>query len=322
VASANENRGYKVTDKTLLGGEGTWDYLAFNNDTRQLFINRRGPGVTVFNVDTKQVIGVAEGTKGCSGTALAQEFNRGLTTISDDSVVKIFDLTTLALVATVPVGEDPDCIAYDPASKLAFSIGGKGEVTAIDPATGTVVGSIALPSKKVEFAVADGKGHLYVNLQDKGQVAVIDTKTLTLETTWSLNKGSLNTPMAIDNEKGRLFVGCRNGYLTVFDTANGKIVAELPILGFNPDSVVYDQATKTIFVANTNATMTVYKETAKGDYVIADNVFTQSWSKTMALDPKTHAIYLAGAETGKFIPKQTWPELIPDTFSVLTVSRK
>lgn len=322
IANAAGATGYQVTNTTLLGGEGTWDYLTFNNDTRQLFIARRGPGVTVFNVDTKKVVGVVEDTKGVSGIALAPEFNRGYATVSDESVVKAFDLTTLAPLGTIPVGEDPDCIVYDSASKLVFSCGALGDIAAIDAASGKVVATIAVPSKKVEFAAVDGKGHLYVNLQDKGQVAVIDTKELKLETTWSLNKGAVNTPMAIDAEKGRLFVGCRNGYLTVFDTKNGKILSELPILGFNPDSITYDPITKLIFVANTNATMTVYQETAKGDYVVADTIFTQPWAKTMALDFKTHSVYLAGAKTGAFIPKKVWPELIPDTFSVLTISRK
>lgn len=321
IANAAGATGYQLTNTTLLGGEGEWDYLAFNNDTRQLFINRRGPGVTVFNVDTKKVDGVVEDTKGASGTALVTEFNRGYTTISEESVVKAFDLTTLAPLGTIPVGEDPDCIVYDSASKLVFSCGANGAITAIDAASGKVVGTIEVPSKKVEYAAVDGKGHLYVNLRDKGQVAVIDTKTLKVETLWSMNRGNNNTPMAIDVEKGRLFVGCRNGWLTVLDTKDGKILSELPILGFNPDSVIYDPATKMIFVANMNATMTVYQETAKGDYVVADFVLTKDWAKTMALDPKTHSIYIAGAQTGAYIPKKTWPVLIPDTFSVFKISR-
>ncbi|VBB09379.1 Hypothetical protein LUCI_4669 [Lucifera butyrica] len=323
VASAAGPTGYRITKTTLLGGEGTWDYLTFNNNTRQLFIARRGPGVTVFNVDTQKVVGIVDDTKGVSGIALAPEFNRGFATISDDSAVKIFDLTTLAPVGTVSVGADPDCIVYDPASKLAFSIGGKGTITAIDPASGTAVGSITLPAKKLEFAQADGKGHLYVNMNDQAKVAVIDTNTLELTATWSLYRAKLNTPMAIDTEKGRLFVGGRNGYLTVLDTNNnGKILAELPILGYNCDSIVYDPGTKMIFVANMNAVMTVYKETKEGNYVVADNVFTKDWVKTMALDPKTHSIYLAGGQTGEYIPGKVWPKLIPDTFSVFTVSRQ
>lgn len=322
VVSAAGAAGYQLTNATLLGGEGTWDYLAFNNNTRQLFINRRGPGVTVFNVDTKKVVGIVEDTKGASGTALVTEFNRGYTTISEDNVVKAFDLTTLAPLGTIPVGHDPDCIVYDPASKLVFSCGADGAITAIDAATGTVVATIEVPSKKVEYAAVDGKGYLYVNLRDKAQVAVINTKELKVEALWSMSMGNANTPMAIDAEKGRLFVGCRNGWLTVLDTKDGSILAELPILGFNPDSVIYDPVTKLVFVACMNATMTVYQETVKGDYVVADFVQTKDWAKTMALDPKTHSIYIAGAQTGKYIPKKTWPELVPDTFSVFTISRK
>ena len=224
-------------------------------------------------------------------------------------------------MGTIPVGEDPDCIVYDSASKLVFSCGGKGAITAIDAATGNVVATIAVPSKKVEYAAVDGKGHLYVNLRDKSQVAVIDTKTLTVETLWSMNMGNNNTPMAIDAEKGRLFVGCRNGWLTILDTKDGKILSELPILGNNPDSVIFDPATKTVFVANMNATIAVYQEIAKGDYVVADFVITKDWAKTMALDPKTHSIYIAGAKTGAYIPKKTWPVLIPDTFSVFSISK-
>jgi DNA-binding beta-propeller fold protein YncE len=321
IANAAGATGYQLTNTTLLGGEGEWDYLAFNNNTRQLFINRRGPGVTVFNVDTKKVDGVVEDTKGASGTALVTEFNRGYTTISEENVVKAFDLTTLASLGTIPVGEDPDCIVYDSASKLVFSCGANGAITAIDAASGNVVATIEVPSKKVEYAAVDGKGHLYVNLRDKGQVAVIDTKTLKVETLWSMNRGNNNTPMAIDAEKGRLFVGCRNSWLTVLDTKDGSILAELPILGFNPDSVIYDPVTKLIFVACMNGVITVYQETAKGGYVVADSVLSKDWAKTMALDPKTHSIYIAAAQTGKYIPKKTWPELVSNTFSVFTISK-
>jgi len=321
IASAQTTTGYHLTSTTFLGGEGTWDYLTFNNDTRQLFINRRDAGVTAFNVDTKKIVGVVEDTKGASGTALVPEFNRGYTTISDDNVVKTFDLTTLAPLGTIPVATDPDAIVYDPSSKLVFSCGSEGSLTAIDAATGNVVATIELPSKKVESAAADGKGHLYVNLRDKGQVAVIDTQSLKVETLWSMNRGNNNTPMAIDTEKGRLFVGCRNSWLTVLDTKDGSILAELPILGFNPDSVIYDPVTKLVFVACMNGVITVYRETAKGEYVVADSVLSKDWAKTMALDPKTHSIYIAAAQTGKYIPKQTWPELVPNTFSVFTISK-
>lgn len=320
VAGATAVTGYQVTNTTLLGGEGTWDYLTFDSAARQLYIARRGPGVTVFNVDTKQVIGVVDNTKGVNGVALVPEVKRGFATVGGNVVM--FDTTTLAFISSIPAHDDLDAIVYDPASKLVFAFSGEGPVTAIDPASGTAVGTIELPSKKVEFPAVDGKGHLYVNLQDTRQVAVIDTKQLKMETFWVLNQGSLNTPMAIDAEKGRLFIGCRNGYLTIFDTNTGKILQELPILGYNCDSIVYDSVTKLIFVANTNATMTIYQETSKGDFAVVDFVLTQAWAKTMALDLKTHSVYLAGAKTGAFVPKKTWPELIPDTFSVLTVSRK
>ena len=322
VVRAAGKTGYQITRRTFLGGEGTWDYLTFDQQTRQLFLARRGPGITVFNVDKNKVEGLVPETSGVSGVALVKEFNRGYATISNTSQVKAFDLKTLAPLAAFPVGEDPDGIIYDPASKLVFSMNGSGSTTVINPETNTLVKTIPLPSKKVEYCAVDGKGHLYINLRDQGKVAVVDTKTLTVDAIWSLNKAAQNTPMAIDTAKDRLFVGCRNGYLTIFNTKDGSILQELPILGFNCDSIVYDPETRLIFVANTNANITIYQENAKGEFAAVDTIYTQPWAKTMALDAKNHTIYIAGAQTGKFIPKQTWPELIPNTFEVMAISRK
>lgn len=320
IASA-ESTGYQVTSTQLLGGTGSWDYLTFDNNTRQLFIARRELGVNVVNVDTHQLIGAIKNTSGVNGIALVPEFNRGYATLGEEDLVAVFNLTTLAPIGEIIVGKDPDCITYDPATKRVFTINGEGEsITVIEAASGKVVGTIPLPSKKTEFAVADGKGKLFVNLQDKNEVVVIDTNSLKIINQWSIGNGKKPTPMAIDVEKDRLFVGCRNQFMVIIDAQTGTILAELPV-GPGIDAVVFDPVTQLIFGSNADGTMTVIKETAPGQFSVVDTIQTLPGAKTMALDPKTHNIYAVTAKFG--IPEKPGAKapIIPDSFVLLTISR-
>jgi len=331
-ASAKEvgPTGYHVTSTLLLGGEGGWDYLVFSPEKRQLFIDRRGPdGVTVFDVDAKKVVGLVEGTAGTNGTALIPELNLGFSTIGSKGIVLMFDMTTLKALKEIEVGEDPDCILYDPFSKMIFeNNGASGTTSVIDPTTGTVVKTIDPGTKKPEFSQVDGKGHLFINAKDKNEVVVIDTKTYEVIARWSTGRAELPTTMAYDKEKEVLYVGGRSAKLAVMDAKTGAILSELPI-GTGNDAIAIDYGTKLVFASNINGTITVIKEVAPKDYAVVDTIWTNmNGAKTMALDPKTHTLYLVApkvtlkpgsapfqvGEAGKF-------DVVPNTFTLITVSR-
>jgi len=321
IANAEATTGYQVTATQLLGGTSGWDYLTFDNNTRQLFIARRELGVNVVNVDTHQLIGAVKDTRGVNGIALVPEFNRGYATLGEDDLVAVFNLTTLAPIEEIIVGKDPDCITYDPATKRVFTINGEGgSTTVIDAATGKVVGTILLSSKKTEFAVADGKGKLFVNLQDKNEVITIDTNSLKIINQWSIGSGKKPTPMAIDVEKDRLFVGCRNSVMVILDAKTGSIMAELPV-GAGIDAVVFDPVTQLVFGSNGDGTMTVIQETAPGKYTVIDTIKTLPGARTIALDPKNHSIYAVTAQFGTPEKPGAKPPILPDTFVLLTISR-
>jgi len=313
--------GYHLSSTLPLGGTSGWDYLTFSNETRQLFIARKDPGVTVVNVDTQKVVGVVENTKGVNGIALAGEFNRGFTSNSSRDTVTIFDIATLKPISEVAVGSKPDCITYDPGTKRIFVInGGSSNATAIDAASGTVVGTVELDSKKPEFAVADGKGTLYVNLQDKNEILAIDTQELKIKGRWAIGHGDQPTALAMDKEKNHLFIGCRNAVMVIMDATNGNIISELPI-GPGVDAATYDPSAKLVFTANSNGTVTAIRQLKDNQYAVVDTIWTKPGARTFALDLQTHNIYLVTAKRNPDTKPVERSAIIPDTFEMLTISR-
>jgi DNA-binding beta-propeller fold protein YncE len=313
--------GYHLSSTLQIGGSSAWDYLTFNNNTRQLFIAHSDPGVTVVDVDNQKVVGIIEQTKGVHGIALAPEFNRGFTSNASRGTVTVFDIAALKPVIEVTVGSGPDCIIYDEFSKRVFVInGGSSNATAIDAASGTVVGTVELDSKKPEFAVSDDKGTIYVNLQDKNEIETIDTNDLKVRARWTIGHGEKPTAIAIDKEKGRLFIGCRNSVMVIMDASNGNILSELPI-GPGVDAVAYDFIDKLVFTANSNGTITVIGQKIPDQYAVVDTIWTLPGARTFALDPETHNLYTVTAKINYPAKVGDRPVMIPDTFEMLTISR-
>ena len=313
---------FRVLSRLQLGGPGGWDYLKFDNQRRHLFVSR-GDRVLVVGVDKNKLIGTIPGTDGVHGIAIAPELKRGYTSNGKTSSVTVFDLDTLAVVATVKgTGEKPDAIIYDPASKHVFTFNGKSNsASVIDPKSNTVVGTIALAGKP-EFAATDEAGHVYVNLEDRAELVQIDTATNKVLGTWPLGSCQSPSGLAIDNKKHRLFSVCDNQQMAVVNADNGHVVAIVPI-GEGPDAVVFDEGTSTVFSSNgESGTITAVHQDDADRYSVAATIATQPSARTLALDPKLHRLYLSAA---KFVSPQAEggakSAIVPDSFTVLTVGR-
>ena len=316
--------GYHLKKKIKLGGEGGWDYLNFDSATRRMFISR-GSKVVVLDVDSEKVVGEIPDTPGVHGIALAPEFDRGFVSNGRGNNVTIFDLKTLATVGHAAAGENPDAIIYDPGSKRAFAMNGRsGDVTAIDASTGNVAGTVAVGGK-LEFAAADGKGRIYVNVEDKSELAAIDSKKLTVLARWPMAPCEEPSGLAMDTEHRRLFAGCGNKMMAVIDADSGKVVAT-PAIGDGVDANQFDPGTQFAFASCGEGVLTVVHEDAPDKFTVAENVPTQRGARTMTLDPKSHEVYLVTADFGprpeptKDNPRPR-PPMMPDSFTVLVFAR-
>jgi YVTN family beta-propeller protein len=316
---------YHVTDRVHLDGDVRWDYLSFDATHHRLFITR-GDHVDVFDVASKQVVGTIPDTHGVHGVALAPDLDRGFTSNGQDNAVTVFELSTLKVVAKVPVGERPDAIVYDPLTKRVFTANAKGQsLTPVDAATLHPEAAIPLAGKP-EFTVVDGKGLLFVNIEDKNTIAVVDTKALRLIRTYDLSS-ACNEPagLAIDRQTERLWATCHNQAMVVVDAGyGGRILQGLPT-GRGSDAAVFDDKAKLGFSSNGDGTLTVVGEDSPNKFSVWQTVSTMTGARTMALDPESHALYLVTGElepAPPADPKQApaRPRFKPGSFTVLVVS--
>jgi DNA-binding beta-propeller fold protein YncE len=312
--------GYHLLKKVVLGGDGFWDYLNVDSANRHVFISR-GTHVMVVDADSYAVVGDIPDTQGVHGIAIASDLGRGFTSNGRANTVTIFDLKTLKVLGTAPTGQNPDAIVYDPASHRVFTMNGRsGDSTAIDGATGAVAGTISLGGRP-EFAAADGAGHVYANLEDKSMVVAIDSNALKVLNTWPLAPGDSPSGMAIDSEHHRLFSGCHNKMMTVMDADTGKVIAT-PAIGQGVDANGFDPGTGFAFSSNGDGTLTVVHEDSPDKFSVTENVTTQRGARTMALDTKTHNVFLVTAEFGP-PPAPTAdqprprPSMVPGSFTLL-----
>jgi DNA-binding beta-propeller fold protein YncE len=316
--------GYRVIDTLRLGGDGGWDYLTFDPASRRLFVSH-GTHVMVVDADTKVAVGDIPDTPGVHGIAIASDLGRGFISNGRGATATIFDLKTLGRIGEVKTGENPDAILYDRASGRVFTFNGRsGDATAFDAAHGTVTGTIPLGGKP-EFAVADGKGRVYVNIEDKSEIVALDAKALQVKSRWPLEPCEEPSGLAFDSEHGRLFTVCRNRLMAVVDATTGRVVTTLPI-GSGVDGVAYDPATGLVFASNGEGTLTVVHEDSPDSFRVVENVPTQAGARTLALDPKTHRIFLSTAQLGPRpaptaeVPRPR-PSIVPGSFVVLVVGK-
>ena len=290
--------GYSVVKKISIAGTGSWDYLMVDEAARRLYVSH-GTQVEVIDIDALTVVGNVPKTPGVHGVAIAPEFGRGFVSDGQANAVTIFDLKTLKPIADVPTGQKPDAIIYDPATSRVFAFNGESKsATAIDAASGKVAGTVDLQGGP-EYAAADGKGFVYNNLEDESLVLKINSRELKVEQRWPTAPCSSPSSMAMDRANRRLFVGCRSKVMAVLDVDTGKVITTLPI-GDHVDATAFDAATKLIFNSNGEGTVTVIHEDSPDKYSLVETVKTAPRAKTMALDPKTHRLFLSTAENGQF----------------------
>jgi len=312
---------YKLLKEIPVGGEGSWDYLAVDQYARRLYVSH-GTKVVVIDIEKDAVVGEIADTPGVHGIAIAPKLGLGFTSNGRENKVSIFDLKTLKTNAKVDTGENPDAILYDEGQQEVYAFNGRGRsATAFEGKTGKVVATIPLPGKP-EFAVASPKAkRIYDNLEDKSEVAVIDTTDHKVVSTWPVAPGEEPSGMAFDGPHERLFVGCGNKLMVMMDSANGKVVASVPI-GQGVDATKFDTGTQLAFCSCGDGTVTIAHEDSPDKLTVVQTLKTEPRAKTMALDPKTHRIYLASAKFAAASEqpaggKKGRPTAIPGTFKVL-----
>jgi YVTN family beta-propeller protein len=300
-------------DKTIpLTGDGGWDYLSVDKVNSRLYVSH-GNSVNVVDLATDQPAGVIGNLTGIHGIAIDNKVNRGFISDGKANAVVVFDLKTLATITTIPItGKDPDCIMYDPYSDQVFTFNGNSDNSSvIDPNTLKQVGTVDLGGGP-EFAVSNGEGKVYNNLEDKNSLNVIDVKTLKVIANYPLAPGGGPTGLAIDVKNGRTFSGCRtNKGMSVVNVYTGKVITTVPI-GAGVDAVAYDPGTKLIFCSCGDGTVTIIKQISADSYSVIQTLKTQTRARTMALDTKTHKIYLSVADTAPNSKKA-----LPNTFKLL-----
>ncbi len=324
AAYAQKPGGYHLLNRIEVGGEGGWDYLIADADAHRLYVSH-ATKVVVIDTETNTVVGEIAGMKGVHGIAFVDKLNKGFISDGRDNSVTVFDLKTLKVTGKVTVDKNPDCIMYDPASNRIFAFNrGASNVTAINANDNSVAGTIALGGTP-EFAASDGKGMVFVNLDNKSEVVPIDSKKLTAGTHWPIAPGEDNTGMAIDPKTHRLFIVCGNKKMIVMDAGTGKIVSNLPT-GDGTDAAGFDPGAKLAFSSNGEGTLTVIHEDSADKYSVAENVKTERGARTMALDTKTHKVYLAVAKYGEApAPTAAQPRprapMIPGSFAIIVYGK-
>jgi YVTN family beta-propeller protein len=316
---------YKVVKSIPVGGNGGWDYLTADSKNRRLYVSH-GTEVDVLNLDTEALVGKIPNTNGVHGIAVADDLHRGFVSDGRDNQVTIFNLKTLAVISTVKAGTNPDGILYDPFSQRVFAFNGRSnDMTAIDAATGKVVGTVPLGGKP-EFPATDAQGNVYVNIEDKNEIVHFDPKTLTIKNRWPVAPCESPSGLAIDAKNQRLFPVCDNKMMAVIDAGSGKVITTVPI-GEGPDAAGFDPEKKLVFSSNGEGILTVVSQDTPDTYTVAQNVKTQRGARTMALDLKTHKIYLADAEFGPAPAASAdnprpRPKILPGSFKLLVVSEQ
>ena len=313
-----------VLQKWTLGGEGGWDYIALDSSARRLFVSR-ATRVDVVATDSGKIVGTIPGTNGVHGIALAEDLKRGYTSNGKGDSITVFDLDSLKIIQEVKIpAHNPDAILYEPVGKHIFTFNGKSkDVTVLDAVKLTVIATLPVPDKP-EFAVDDGAGRIYANIESEpGQMVVIDSRTLKVIATWTLPGCQSPSGLAIDKAAHRLFSVCDDKVMAITDASTGKQIARATI-GDGPDAAAFDAARKLVFSSNGQGTLTVLKQDSADSYRVAETVSTQRGARTMALDPASGKVYLVTADFGPAPPataEQPHPRPVPvaGTFTLLVV---
>jgi YVTN family beta-propeller protein len=324
TAHAADAPKYHILRHMAVGGDGGWDYLTFDPAGHRLFI-ARSTRVMVVDVATGQLSAEIVNTPGVHGIALVPDAGQGFASNGRESTVTVFDLKDLHEIARIKVGDTPDAIVYDPFSKRVFTFNAKSkDTTAIDVATGKVAGTIPLGGKP-EFSVSDGKGHMYVNNEDKSEIVEFDPQALKETHRWKLTGCESPSGLAMDRKNRRLFAGCDNKKMAVMNADSGAVITTLAI-GDGVDANAFDPETMLAFSSNGEGNLTVVHEDSPDKFTIVETVPTEKGARTMALDPETHKVYVVTAKFGP-APAATAeaahprPSILPNSFEVIELGQ-
>jgi DNA-binding beta-propeller fold protein YncE len=313
---------YKVIDRWKLGGEGGWDYLIADPPAHRLYLTR-GSHVDVLDTQTGKMVGSITGLHGTHGVALDTAGKFGYISDGGGNAVVVFDRTSLATVATIPAGTNPDGIVFEPATQTVWAFNGRSKnVTVIDTTKRSVAATISLPGKP-EFPAADGKGIVFDNIEDKSEIVRLDAHTLKLTDTWPAGCDS-PSGLAMDRAGSRLFPVCDGNKMAVVDAKTGKVLAR-PSIGDGPDAAGWDAVHKLAFASSGDGVLSVV-DAGSGGYKTIESLPTQRGARTMAYDSGSDRVYLVTAEFGQR-PEPTAenphprPPMVPGTFVVLVVGR-
>ncbi|MGB7231522.1 MAG: YncE family protein [Candidatus Acidiferrum sp.] len=311
--------GYHLIKTVPVPGDEGWDYLAVDSEARRVYISH-GSRVVVMNADTYAIEGDIPDTAGVHGIALAPSLGRGFVSAGRANMAVIFDLKSLKTLGTVKTDTNPDAIVYDDVTKRVFTMNGRGQnTTAINAADGSVAGTLALGGKP-EFAAADGKGSIYVNIEDKSELVQFDAEKLTETHRWPLAPCKSPSGLSMDVKNRRLFSVCDEKVMAVTDADTGKIVAT-PAICEGPDASAFDPATGYAFASCGDGNLTVIHEDSPDKFTVVENVPTKRSARTMGLDLKTHKIFLSSAEFDPPAPGERRGKMKPGSFAILVVGR-
>jgi len=320
---AQEKTGFHVVADFPIHSTGGWDYITVDGKTNRVYVSH-GMQVNILNAKTGDSVGYIPDTKGVHGIALAPDFNKGYTSNGRANNVTVFDLKTNQVLKQVNAGTNPDAIFYDDFSKKVYAFNGRSkDATVIDAATDSVVATIPLGGKP-ETGVSDGKGKVFVNIEDTGEEVEIDAATYKILNRWKLEGGEEPSGLAMDRKTDRLFIGCGgNQTMIVLDATNGAIVGKFPI--GRCDGVGFDPKLKLAYSSNGEGTITVVREINAGKFEFVENITTEPGARTIGVDTYTHKIYLPTAQSKPGVattenPKPR-PQQIPGTFHIVVVGK-
>jgi len=315
--SAQSN--YKIVNKISLPGDGFWDYISVDEANGKIYVSHSAI-VQVVDIKTGKLVGEIPDTKGVHGIAIAPELNKGFTSNGRDSSVTVFNLTTLEVVKKIRItGQNPDAILYDSFLKRVFTGNGRSaSFSVIDAVNDKEIGTIPLDGKP-EAIVTDGKGKIFVNIEDKSLINVVDANTLKVISHWPISPGEEPSGLALDNQTHRLFSVCGNKLMVVVDAGTGKVITTLPI-GEGCDGAAFDPFYKRAYSSNGEGTMTVVQEENANSFKVLETITTQRSARTIALDRTTHHVYLPCAEF-ELAPSENnhRPAIKPNSFTILDV---
>jgi len=318
-------QGYEVKKKIELGGDGGWDYLSVDNAARRLYI-ARGTRVMVVDLDGGKLIGEVPDVTGAHGVAVVQDLGRAFATAGRSGEVVVFDVKDLKTLSRIKAGENPDAILYDAFSKRLFVFNGRSkDATVIDAASGTVAGTIPLGGKP-EAGISDGRGKVFVNIEDTGEIAALDAKEMKVLNRWKLGTCEEPTGLAWDAKTHILFSACGgNKQMAISNAEKGELVTTVEI-GAGSDGAGFDPTTSNAFTTNGEGSITVVHEDSPTKFTVTQTVTTQRGARTIAVDPKTHQVLTMTAQFGPApaataeTPRPRAP-ILPGTFAVLVVGK-